>query len=89
MRFLIPLLVLLAACGDEFTDPAEFDGEPRCGAENYYELLGKRASVLDTIDLPSTARVLRPDDVITMDFSPDRLTIDIDRSELITSVTCR
>ncbi|WP_394198818.1 I78 family peptidase inhibitor [Litoreibacter albidus] len=89
MRFLIPLLVLLAACGDEFTDPAEFDGEPRCGAESYYELLGKRASVLDTIDLPSTARVLRPDDVITMDFSPDRLTIDIDRSELITSVTCR
>lgn len=89
MRFLIPLLVLLAACGDEFTDPAEFDGEPRCGAENYYELLGKRASVLETIDLPSTARVLRPDDVITMDFSPDRLTIDIDRSELITSVTCR
>ena len=81
--------MLLAACGDQFADPADFDGEPRCGAEKYYELLGKRESVLNSIDLPKTARVLHPNDVITMDFSPDRLTIDIDTSGLISSVTCR
>ncbi|WP_211332801.1 I78 family peptidase inhibitor [Litoreibacter meonggei] len=85
----MPLLLLLAACGDQFTDPADFDGQPRCGAESYFYLLGKRASALDKLDLPKSSRVLRPDDVITMDFSPDRLTIDIDRSGLISSVTCR
>ncbi len=89
MRFFLPLLLLLAACDDKFDDPANFDGQPRCGAENYYNLLGKRASVLDSLDLPKSARVLHPEDVITMDFSPDRLTIDIDTSGLISSVTCR
>ena len=89
MRFLLPLLLLLAACDDQFADPADFDGQPRCGAEAYYSLLGKKASALDNVDLPKSSRVLRPDDVITMDFSPDRLTIDIYRSGLITSVTCR
>ena len=89
MRFLFPLLMLLAACGDEFSDPADFDGQPRCGAENYYYLLGKKASALDKLSLPKASRVLHPGDIITMDFSPDRLTIDIDRSGLISSVTCR
>ncbi|EPX77694.1 hypothetical protein thalar_03419 [Litoreibacter arenae DSM 19593] len=81
--------MLLAACDDQFADPADFDGQPRCGAEQYYDLLGKNASVLDKVNLPKSARVLRPDDVITLDYSPDRLTIDTDRSGLISSVTCR
>ena len=89
MRFLFPLLLVLAACDAQFTDPVDFDGQPRCGAEDYYSLLGQNASVLNRIDLPKASRVLRPDDVITMDFSPDRLTIDIDQSNLIASVTCR
>jgi len=89
MRFLLPLLLILAACGETFDDPVEFDGQPRCGAENYYDLLGKREAALDGRALPQSVRVLHPEDVITMDFSPDRLTIDIDTSGLISSVTCR
>lgn len=89
MRFLLPSLLVLAACGSGgFSDPADFDGEPRCGSADYYYLLGRNASALDGIELPSTARVLRPGDVITLDFSPDRLTIDIDTNNLISSVTC-
>ena len=83
------MLMLLAACGEQFADPASFDGTPRCGAENYYYLLGKKAAILEATELPKSSRVLRPDDIIAMDFSPDRLTIDIDRSDLISSVTCR
>ena len=89
---LIPVLialVLFSACTPALQDPSEFDGVPRCGAENFQFLLGKRASALDGVDLPSPSRVLRPGDVITLDFSPDRLTIDIDELGLITSVTCR
>lgn len=91
MRFLLPSLLLLAACGSGggFSDPADFDGEPRCGSADYYYLLGKNASALDGVELPRSARVLRPEDVITLDFSPDRLTIDIDTNNLISSVTCR
>ncbi|PTX57816.1 peptidase inhibitor I78 family protein [Litoreibacter ponti] len=89
MRFLVPLCLLLAACGPRPSDPADFDGVPRCGAEDFYYLLGRNASILDGIVLPQPSRVLRPEDVITMDFSPDRLTIDIDTNNLISSVTCR
>lgn len=89
MRILLPVLLLLAACGEKFDEPANFDGQPRCGAENYFDLLGKREAVLNDRDLPKSVRILHPDDVITMDFSPDRLTIDIDTSGLISSVTCR
>lgn len=89
MRFLLPSLLLLAACTSEYANPAEFDGEPNCGASEYSYLLGQNASALDGVTLPSTARVLRPEDVIALDFSPDRLTIDIDTNNLISSITCR
>ena len=91
MRYLIPALLLLAACGrgDDFVDPAAFDSEPRCGAENYEYLLGRNASALEGVTLPRTARVLRPEDVISLDFSSERLTIDIDTNNLISSITCR
>lgn len=89
MRYLLPTLIFLTACSGEFADPGDFDPTPRCGAQEFYYLLGKNAKVLDTIELPSSARVLRPSDVITLDFSPDRLTIDVDNLGLVASVTCR
>ena len=93
MRFLFPIVLLLAACGeqvsDPFSSPDDFDGEPRCGAERFEHLQGKREAALKNVSLPSTARVLHPEDVIALDFSPDRLTIDVDTSGIISSVTCR
>lgn len=86
---LITAVAALTACTPRLQDPSEFDGEPRCGAENFQFLLGKRETALEGVDLPPASRVLRPGDVITLDFSPDRLTIDIDGLGLISSVTCR
>lgn len=89
MRFLLPCLFVLSACGGQPANLDDYDGEPRCGAEDYFYLLGKKASALEGVKLPRAARVLRPEDVITLDFSPDRLTIDIDTSNRISSITCR
>ena len=84
------ILVVAACAGDpRLADPDDFDGVPRCGAENFQNLLGKRESVLDGVDLPEPYRILHPGDVITLDFSPDRMTIDIDGLGLISSITCR
>lgn len=84
---------MLAACGDKASEPFsnadEFDGEPRCGAERFEHLLGRPEAALQNVDLPNTARVLHPEDIIALDFSPDRLTIDIDTSGIISSITCR
>ncbi len=83
------LLSSLIACGSQFDDPSDFDGVPRCGAEDFQYLLGKREAALEGVTLPNPSRVLRPGDVIALDFSPDRLTIDIDGLGLISSITCR
>ncbi|NNK77914.1 MAG: hypothetical protein HKP40_04295 [Litoreibacter sp.] len=80
------LFVVLSAC---YADPRAYDGVPRCGAENYQSLLGRKSDVLERVELPKSARILRSDDAISFDFSPDRLTIDVDDQEFIASVTCR
>lgn len=85
----VPVILGLAACEPRPADPVEFDGVPRCGAENFQYLLGKRESALDGVELPEPYRVLHPGDIITLDFSPDRMTIDIDGLGLISSITCR
>ncbi len=88
----LTVVTLLAACGareQAGLDPSEYDGVPTCGAENFQGLLGWNEAVLASVDLPRATRVLHPDDVITLDFSPDRLTIDVDKFGRITSVTCR
>lgn len=86
MRFTVPIFLLLSACA---SDPSDFDGQLNCGAERFSDLLGKREAALEAVTLPSRSRILRPGDAITLDFSPDRLTIDIDDQGFIASVTCR
>jgi hypothetical protein len=83
------LLVLCTGCAERSPDPVDFDGVPTCGAEALQDLLGKPEAALAALNLPSTARILRPGDAISLDFSPDRLTIDIDEIGRISSITCR
>ncbi len=80
------LLVTLAGC---VQTAADYDGQPRCGADGFQKFLGQRETVLELIELPPQTRILHPEDAITLDFSPDRLTIDVDKAGFITSVTCR
>lgn len=85
-------ILLVAACSasqPKLSDPEDFDGVPRCGAENFQNLLGKPESVLKDVNLPDPHRILRPGDIIALDFSPNRLTIDVDGLGLISSITCR
>lgn len=86
------LLMVVAACGGsgpDGLDPSEYDGVPTCGAEDFQNLLGQKEGVLASVNLPKATRILRPTDAIALDFSPDRLTIDIDDQGRIGSVTCR
>lgn len=93
MRFATTAAVLsaLAACGggQDTLDPSEYNGVPTCGAENFQGLLGKNEAVLAGMSLPNATRILHPEDAISLDFSPDRLTIDVDGFGRISSVTCR
>lgn len=87
MRYLLILPILVAACAPSV--PTRDDFAPSCGADAYLKYIGGSADVLQQIDLPRSSRILRPDDAITLDFSPDRLTIDVDELNRVSSVTCR
>ncbi len=80
---------LLAACAQPAAVPSDFDRTPACGAGALQFLIGRPEAALSQVTLPPATRVLRPDDAIALDFSPDRLTIDIDQLGRISSVTCR
>lgn len=83
-------ILFLAACWSIPAPDPMFDGPDRaqCGADALQGLVGKPASVLQTMKFGQETRIIRPDTAVTMDFRPDRLNIDIDRSEWITRVYC-
>lgn len=67
--------------------------EPSCGADQLGGYIGRKAS--DDVIAAITAwrgdkpvRVLHPDSMVTMDYRPDRLNIDLDANGIIKGLRC-
>jgi len=76
----------LAACVDAGPPPAQ---TPTCSAQGGYEsLVGKSADILSSMTFPAPVRLIRPGMVVTMDYNPDRLNIEIDDRNRISRVWC-
>ena len=88
---LFPAMLLLAACMPVLpSDPMPYP-EPdsnACGAAELQGLVGQRASVLDTMRFSQPTRIIRPGEAVTMDYSPNRLNIEINESDRIARVSC-
>ncbi len=87
MRYAAPFLLLLASCASN--EIPTRDPVPSCGALAYSSFIGGPVSRLQEQDLPRSVRILRPDQAITLDYSPDRLTVDVDQGGRVSSITCR
>lgn len=87
MRTMIAILATAALAGCVEPQP---DMPPMsCGAEGLQGLVGQRAEVLDSMTFEASAvRVIRPGQGVTMDYSPSRLNIEIDRSNRIARIHC-
>ncbi|EKD59459.1 MAG: hypothetical protein ACD_54C01331G0005 [uncultured bacterium] len=85
-----PLALLLAACVAPAPEPLPDPMPPitACGAGELQGLIGRNAAVLQTMRFAGPLRVIRPGMAVTMDYSPDRLNIEVDAREIITSVSC-
>ena len=59
-----------------------------CGAGDLQGLIGRNAAVLQTMRFAGPLRVIRPGMAVTMDYSPNRLNIEVDAREIITRVNC-
>ena len=62
--------------------------ENACGADDLQGLVGQKASVLETMRFSQVVRVIRPGMAVTMDFSAERLNIEVDEAEVISRVSC-
>lgn len=58
-----------------------------CGAAQYSALVGTNIAAA-TFPADSGIRVIRPGDMVTEDFRPDRLNINVDADGVITSLEC-
>jgi hypothetical protein len=93
MRSAALLLVLplgLMACVPEPVAPAP-DPTPvadACGAGPLQNLVGQSAKKLEMMMFNNTVRIIRPGMAVTMDYSPQRLNIEVNAAEIITRVHC-
>ena len=83
--------LLLAACTQVLSPDLISDPEPDpnvCGAVELQGLVGQRANMLDTMRFSQPTRIIRPGESVTMDYSPNRLNIEINEAERIATVSC-
>jgi hypothetical protein len=66
----------------------EATAQDTCGASHWRQYIGRPASEIDRSTLPARARVIMPGQMITMDFSAERLNIRVAPDGKVTEVGC-
>ena len=92
MRFLAVMILLLGACVPAPVPPPILPpgqgAAAACGAKDLQGLVGRPAWVLMFMKFGQTVRIIRPGMAVTMDYSAERLNIEIDPVERIAAVYC-
>lgn len=68
--------------------PATTPGPGGCLPPGIAALVGQSDAVVETMRFDRPTRIIRPGMAVTMDYSPDRVNIEIDESGTITGVRC-
>ena len=63
-------------------------GNDTCGMAPFQRLIGKPAGEIDRATLPARARVIMPGQMVTQDFSPQRLNIRVAPDGKVASLGC-
>ena len=61
---------------------------PLCSADDYLDLIGKNADVLNTLELPRPHRIIHPNTIVTADFIETRVNFLINEVGVIDTVKC-
>lgn len=80
-------LLVLAVLGLAVPGCAQEDPLSSCGASGFAELIGQPFDDVEVV-WPERTRVLRPGEVATTDYLPDRLSVELDAEDRIVSLRC-
>lgn len=83
MRYSILILAVLAACTEQAPRSAP---EGSCAAGEYQHLIGQDAA--NILVLPDPKRSVRPDEAVTLDYVEERITVDLDETDVIVALRC-
>ena len=88
----LALFLTVPACVPAGPPPVEpmppLPGADACGASGLQGLVGQPESVLQTMRFSQPLRIIRPGMAVTMDYSPNRLNIELDAAGTIIRVHC-
>lgn len=95
----VPLFLALAACAPGASVPPGADPMPdvpilpsvaddTCNANNFAAQIGQPATSLERVLILGPVRVIRPDTMVTMDFSEGRINFGVDASDRIVRIYC-
>lgn len=83
------LLVVLGACVPATpVAPPATGGLASCGGTAYAAFVGRPIADLQIAGLPTSARIIRPDTAVTMDYSAQRLNVRLDGRDRVVELTC-
>ena len=85
MKRMIPLLFCTACVAVETVPAPE---EDTCGAATYAALIGQDVTALEKVLIMRMVQVIRPGDMVTLDYRPGRVNFMIGEDQSITAVTC-
>lgn len=85
----VSLLLALGACvpAAPVTPPAA-GNLTSCGGTAYTAFIGRPVADLQIAGLPTSARIIRPDTAVTMDYSAQRLNVRLDGQDRVVALTC-
>jgi len=89
----IAVATLLVGCAPMTKQPAATSGPKGCDAGKLHDLIGKPYDGSEADALRNKAgarliRVIRPGNMVTMDFREDRLNVKLDASDRVTGLNC-
>jgi hypothetical protein len=93
MKRLVLAGVLVAGCVPKVAEPVVAQPSGECRADAAREMVGKPFdAALQKDAMAKTGaklvRVIRPGDVVTKDYRPNRLNIDLDAQDVVVSLRC-
>ena len=86
MRLLPFAFLVFAACNGD-SRPVDAIAK-ECGADGYGNLIGQSVDFLADKTFPNPVRIIKPGMAVTMDYSPSRLNVDLDKNNRIIRLWC-
>ena len=91
--WMILTVTIVSGCGPAMTEGgapsrAEEEGPDSCYAANHDSLVGQPLSTFDQSTLDQPVRIISPGGIVTMEYNPRRLNVDLDGRDNIVRFWC-